>query len=69
MRKKKKQSLPEGTTNMTINLSHELKEAVSRSAHENYTNTSDYCRIVLQDAIDRGMVTKVVKPKKKKGNK
>jgi len=57
-KKSKKQSLPEGTINICVNVPIKLKKDIFNTACKNDMRASEYCRIVLQDAVDKGLLIK-----------
>jgi len=56
--KEKKQSLTKGTKNISVNMPEYLKECIEYVADKNDMKPSEFIRIVLQDAVDKGLLIK-----------
>jgi len=57
MKKKKKKTNPigPGTENLCINLPLEWKKQIKDRADQNEMKVGEYCRVILMDAIKRGV--------------
>lgn len=53
---KKKSTLKEGTDNLCINMPIDLKGRLVDIAFANDMKISEFCRIILQDAVDQNVI-------------
>jgi len=55
MKSKKSNPIGKGTVNIAINMPTDLKNCLASAATKNKLKVSEYCRIILKDAVDRGV--------------